>query len=456
MTQAGLYTPDQIEMARLQSTPGSAAASAAALDKIGSVGSNSNNKKKPPGGFGMGIHAVSSASLLSSSLLSTTLGGGPGDGDESSAQHPLAGWKVGSATLPAGWKLKRHEYANQTVYIYMSPGGDIFKTRRTMLDFMWEDGGYTEKEFAAVIVGGKQRENVLREHYEAKMRGNQNGAEDPDGAQLSSEGEIGMEELDLAEDDEDEKLVEVVVVKLEEGSRKGAASRRIKQEKEPVLPTRRSGRVASKIKRSRLDSNDGGGSDAEDEAAAKKARLDDEDILSGRRRSTTQRGGRQLCKTETAADHLTMKEETDGGLKSDVAKDEEETIVPELKEATEDEGTLVAEEEEEEEMAEAGRRREEAYSGMEVTEGGGGDVMYFADSIQYLKEEVQDERMEEREDGNVPLEAAAIGEPELNHAAVKIEQERPSIVRVSSSSVERSAYNVVVNVLSDLVSTISD
>ena len=64
--------------------------------------------------------------------------------------------------------------------------------------------------------------------------------------------------------------------------------------------------------------------------------------------------------------------------------------------------------------------------------------------------------MEEREDGNVPLEAAAIGEPELNHAAVKIEQERPSIVRVSSSSVERSAYNVVVNVLSDLVSTISD
>merc|ERR1712083_840648 len=84
--------------------------------------------------------------------------------------NPLIGWKAGNSTLPSGWKIKRHEYANQTVYFYMSPKGDIIKSRRAVIDYMFQDENYTEKDFNIVISGAKQRKAVLQELYDAKVK----------------------------------------------------------------------------------------------------------------------------------------------------------------------------------------------------------------------------------------------------------------------------------------------
>jgi hypothetical protein len=444
MTQAGLYTPEQIEMARLQSTPGSAAAAAAAaaaLDKNGA------GKKRSPAGDGLSA-LCTAAAVTSSNRLAASPSNGLADGDESGSNQ-LTGWKVGSSTLPVGWKLKRHEYANRTVYFYMSPTGEIFKTRRAILDYMWADGGCSEKEFSAVIVGGKQREALLREYYEAKMRGKQSvdDDDDPSDKEARSQEDIDLDELDIAEDDdEDEKnLVEVTIVKLEEANKKGAAnSRRIKPEKEPVLPTRRSGRVASKIKRSRLDSmdRDGGLSDGEEEMLlAKRAGDADEDLMGNRRKTTTPRGGRQPSK-EAAVD-LHMVKQEDDEIKSEVAKEEEEVL--ERKEVIKDGARVVVED----------RAEQEANSSVTVIRSSD-DMMDFEDTIQYIKKEVQDAKLDEEEGGGGCAPTAAETTSEPNQTVIKTEQDRPSLVCVSSSSVERSAYNVVVNVLSDLVSTISD
>jgi hypothetical protein len=454
MTHAGLYTRQQIEMARLQTTPGSAAAAA--------------DKSKP-------LAAAASFSAAAGNAAATNrlsaASGGALEADGDAADQPANVWKIGSSSLPPGWRLKRHPYAGHTVYFYMSPGGDIFKTRRAILDYMWEDGGYTEKEFSAVITGGgERREAVLRELYEAKMRGtqqsnNDGGEEDnpadnggrPAGEEGTEMGEIDLEELDMA-GDEDEHLQEVVVVKPEDGggggsSRRSAASKRIKVEKEPILPTRRSGRVASKIKRHRLDSesNGGGGgaSDGEEAAApAKRSREDDGGDVSGGRggRKWPPRGGRQLSKMDAAESTEKDEEKTTvEGLNSEHAKAEAETIVPELPEAMEDDGGLVAEEEE----------GEAASGDLNVPEGGKKAAAFFEDSIQYLKEE--SEEVGKEGSASMEVQEEEEMEPEPNQTEVESEeQEGPSLVRVSSSSVERSAYNVVVNVLSDLVSTISD
>jgi hypothetical protein len=190
----------------------------------------------------------------------------------------------------------------------------------------------------------------------------------------------------------------------------------------------------------------------EEEPAAKRAAREDDDILNGRRR--WQRTGRQASKADST--DTTEKEEkaiSAEGLNSEIAKDEAETIVPELSEAMEDEGNLVAEDDEEQNGATAVTAGSVV---MHVSGGGGdGEVMYFEDSIQYLKEEAQSESDEPVRRDKDDLVTEGTG-PEPNQIVPKAESARPGLVRVTSSSVERSAYNVVVNVLSDLVSTISD
>ena len=180
--------------------------------------------------------------------------------------NPLIGWKTGNTTLPKDWKIKRHEYANQTVYFYMSPKGDIIKSRRAVLEYMFDDeeGGYSEKDFLTVISGAKQRKVALQELYDAKLnrktikkKRRRKSAVREDSDEEQDEGEyVSDEELDndaeqeQEEDDNDN----------DDEARKLAKKQRV--EKEPILPTRRSGRIKEKKKEVGSD-NDGSDSDGE-------------------------------------------------------------------------------------------------------------------------------------------------------------------------------------------------
>merc|ERR1719187_2691284 len=200
MTQSGSYTQQQIEMVKQQTT----------------IVTDRSAKKK--------IAAPTRQDL--------------------SPCNPLIGWKAGNSTLPSGWKIKRHEYANQTVYFYMSPKGEIIKSRRAVMDYMFEDGSYSEKDFLTVISGAKQRKVALQELYDAKVykksikrkrRSKSNLKDDPEDTPDEDE-ENNLpptdDELDEVDDDDDEKY---------EDPRR--SPKKLKLEKEPVLPTRRSGRI---------------------------------------------------------------------------------------------------------------------------------------------------------------------------------------------------------------------
>merc|ERR1712088_1017352 len=106
MMQNGVYTEEQIETVRQQTTI---------------ITDRSGKQKK---GVTAGVGGVAK--------------------EVSSPCNPLIGWKAGNSSLPPGWKIKRHEYANQTVYFYMSPKGDIIKSRRAVIDYMFKDESYTE------------------------------------------------------------------------------------------------------------------------------------------------------------------------------------------------------------------------------------------------------------------------------------------------------------------------
>merc|ERR1719225_1062653 len=130
MTSSGVYTAEQIETVKQQAT----------------IITDRTIKKKPAAAAGPTRQDLSPC-------------------------NPLIGWKTGNTTLPIGWKIKRHEYANQTVYFYMSPKGDIIKSRRAVLEFMFDDeeAGYSERDFLTVISGAKQRKVALQELYDAKL-----------------------------------------------------------------------------------------------------------------------------------------------------------------------------------------------------------------------------------------------------------------------------------------------
>ena len=192
--------------------------------------------------------------------------------------NPLIGWKTGNTTLPIGWKIKRHEYANQTVYFYMSPKGDIIKSRRAVLEYMFDDetGGYTEKDFLTVISGAKQRKVALQELYDAKLlrKGIKRKRRIKSSAREDSELEDGdmdgeeqsynsEEELDKA----DEETEEVMEERMDgDGMMKRVAKKpKVEKEaKEAPLPTRRSGRI--KEKKKEISSDNEGGSDSEGES----------------------------------------------------------------------------------------------------------------------------------------------------------------------------------------------
>ena len=189
--------------------------------------------------------------------------------------NPLIGWKTGNTTLPIGWKIKRHEYANQTVYFYMSPKGDIIKSRRAVLEYMFDDetAGYTEKDFLTVISGAKQRKVALQELYDAKLlrkgikrkrRMKSSAREDSELEDGDMEGEEqsynSEEELDKA----DEEAEEVAEEKMDGENKRVAKKPKVEKEpKEAPLPTRRSGRI--KEKKKEVSSDNEGGSDSEGE-----------------------------------------------------------------------------------------------------------------------------------------------------------------------------------------------
>ena len=237
MTASGVYTPEQIEMVKQQATI---------------ITDRSIKKKVSAGG-----------------------GGGPTRQDLSPC-NPLIGWKTGNTTLPIGWKIKRHEYANQTVYFYMSPKGDIIKSRRAVLEFMFDDeeAGYSERDFLTVISGAKQRKVALQELYDAKLvrKGIKRKRRIKSStAREDSEMEEGVEhedeehqynseeELDKAEEEAEEMMED----KMEDVKRVAKKPRVEKEAKEPPLPTRRSGRI--KEKKKEVGSDNEGGSDSEGE-----------------------------------------------------------------------------------------------------------------------------------------------------------------------------------------------
>ena len=222
MTQSGEYTQEQIEMVKQQAT----------------IVTDRSIKKK---------------------VAST-----PTKQDMSPC-NPLIGWKTGNSTLPPNWKIKRHEYANQTVYFYMSPKGEIIKSRRAVMDYMFEDGSYSEKDFLTVISGAKQRKVALQELYDAKVykksikrkrRSKSNLKDDPeDTPDEDEENNLPAtdDELDEVDDDDDEKY---------EDPRR--SPKKLKLEKEPVLPTRRSGRIKEKRpKKDQHQTSDAEGSESE-------------------------------------------------------------------------------------------------------------------------------------------------------------------------------------------------
>merc|ERR550532_399195 len=231
--QNGVYTEEQIETVRQQTTI---------------ITDRSGNKQKK------GVAA----------------GGVGGVTKDVSPCNPLIGWKAGNSSLPPGWKIKRHEYANQTVYFYMSPKGDIIKSRRAVIEYMFDDGSYAEKDFYTVISGAKQRKVALQELYDSKLNKksgkrkrrsksrttmkDDSEADDPDDGDYLSESEVENAE----EEEDDDKF---------EDPRRSLKKPRI--EKEPLLPTRRSGRIKEKKKEICSD-NEGSESECEPSTPAKR------------------------------------------------------------------------------------------------------------------------------------------------------------------------------------------
>lgn len=367
MTNDGNYTQDQIEMVRLQTTP--------QTDK--------NGKKKP---------AVPMR-------------------QDNSPCNPLIGWKAGNTTLPPGWKIKRHEYANQTVYFYMSPKGDIIKSRRGVIDYMFDDGGYEEKDFNIVISGAKQRKVALQELYEnktSKKRKKKKGKtmpEDPD-----------LLELDIADSDDN---MDAETEDLKKSPKKP------KIDKELIQPTRRSGRVASKIKERRKH-------ESEDEE-------DDEDVEDGKRKAEDEleerlKRARLSPSLNMPEDCLDIKQEED--IKSEVL---ELDIQYDLDIKSENAKDIEFKEEEEEDEEEEDEEDEDEKDLLE-------------NSIQYL--DSQDHHVSL---GDIMVDANDIQEfKKYDDLEVKLHDGSSLVNVTNSNNVEHSAYNVVVNVLTDIVSTISE
>ena len=244
MTASGIYTVEQIEMVKQQAT----------------IITDRSIKKKP----------------------TTT----PTRQDLSPC-NPLIGWKTGNTTLPIGWKIKRHEYANQTVYFYMSPKGDIIKSRRAVLEYMFDDeeAGYTEKDFLTVISGAKQRKVALQELYDAKLLRKTGGVKRKRRSKSLSKDDSEVEDQEEQEyASEAEEEVENNNVNTTENNRNDdveddddrfedlrRSSKKAKVEKEPILPTRRSGRIKGKKKEITSD-NDGSDSELESTSPSVKRR----------------------------------------------------------------------------------------------------------------------------------------------------------------------------------------
>ena len=219
MMQNGVYTEEQIETVRQQTT--------IITDRSG------KQKKGVTGGVG-------------------------GVAKDVSPCNPLIGWKAGNSSLPPGWKIKRHEYANQTVYFYMSPKGDIIKSRRAVIDYMFQDENYTEKDFNIVISGAKQRKAVLQELYDAKVkrRARRKKRSRSDATEEEEDDDFFDEESEEPKIDSDEELDPVEDDDKFEDAKK-CHNKNKKPEKEPVLPTRRSGRIRIKEEKQKEEQESG-------------------------------------------------------------------------------------------------------------------------------------------------------------------------------------------------------
>ena len=252
------------------------------------------------------------------------------------------------------------------------------------MDYMFEDGGYSEKDFNIVISGAKQRKVALQELFDNRLNKNTNKKKKVKGS-VSEDPDIN--ELDIADSDDN----------MTEGEVAAEETKKVVQKKPKVeiQPTRRSGRVASKIKEKRkLGSEE---DEEEEEEAGDGKRKAEEEMGNTRKRM-------KMNKSPEVVDDNTKIEPT-----PDIAKVEEGV---------------------KSEQEEGGEHKEDL----------------LAKSIQYL--DVAD---------NVSLSDILVDESEMqNMQRLEQVEDKPRLVNVTNSSVEHSAYNVVVNVLTDLVSTISE
>ena len=304
MTADGGYTVEQIDMVK-NATQQMAGGSQADKNKRNInnrvttiTATNNNNSVSSMNAFS--LSSPTSSTTVAAAASTTTVSPPPptSSGNNTvliggnSYATSLSGWKVGNPTLPVGWRIKKHEYANQNVWFYMSPKGEIIKSRRGVIEYMFDEPGnaYSDRDFSIVINGGKQRKSALQEFYESKINkkctlkkkkrlpGQRHaGGEEPD-----------LVDLDLA-DSSDDNLGDDGIMVVGTVSRNSTDSTKFvssgnnsqfftsmstvsaggttsistggaimlnkkpKTEKELILPTRRSGRVQ---KRKRLSSSE--------------------------------------------------------------------------------------------------------------------------------------------------------------------------------------------------------
>ena len=279
MTADGQYTVEQIDMVKNATQPqnnGQGDKNKRRMTSVITSVPSSVSSMYVSGGVSGTVAAAASTTTLSPPPSSST---NPVFGSGRDFANSLVGWKAGNPTLPQGWRMKKHEFANQTVWFYMSPTSEIIKSRRGVIEHMFDEGGYTDKDFSIVINGGKQRKSMLHEFYEDKINRRCTlkkrkrlsgirtvGSDDPD-----------LEELDIVDSDDnlgedDQCTTESTKMQINQqqpttfmatATNSANGGKKPKNEKELIQPTRRSGRVQ---KRKRLGSSeDENGDDAEND-----------------------------------------------------------------------------------------------------------------------------------------------------------------------------------------------
>jgi hypothetical protein len=387
-------------------------------------------------------------------------------GDFPPPSNPLIGWKGGNSSLPPGWKIKRHEYANQTVYFYMSPKNDIIKSRRAVIDYMFRDGDYTEKDFNIVISGAKQRKVALQELYDAKLRRRarrkkrsrsdatdeyeEDEDDEDDEEEETDENKIDSdEELDPVEDDD----------KFEDAKK---CHKKNKPDKEPVLPTRRSGRIRIKEERQREEEEeqDSGAEDSESDsecaptppAGTGKRRTEDSDPESVQPEPKRKRG-RPPKALSQSFELIELKGESEEEMIADTLLKVEQNMGDSLVKL--DSSLFKVELSSQEDIKDF-----DLASGADIKlEGSAGPSLHnsIKEEFKFAADQNLPNSIHCNQDARdkVTVSEFYVDSSEYS-ASTKFVRENPYKSSAAADAADESAYAVVVNVLRDIVSSISD